>query len=182
MKKTFLLMAFVVTTVSLYAQEQAPQVPPPKNIVPTKLAKLPQQPIKLPGGKPIDLPPRPDPVIASLTIHTWHLIRWWTTGNIGHSSDDVSFKFLANGVISCNMWVADANQRLESGTYSVNGNNVTITLKKDANIIMTCNCVYNSSSKILTGTYSLQVLPITNPPVGYTPGTVTGDVKLEIKP
>ncbi len=182
MKKAFLVIAFAVTAVSLYAQEQAPQLPPPKNSIDLKLKKLPQQPIAIPGGKPIDLPGRPDPVIASLTTHTWHLTRWWTTGNIGHSTTDVSFKFLANGAISCNLWVADANQRLQAGTYSVSGNNVTITLKKDANIIMTCNCVYNSSSKLLTGTYSLQVLPITNPPAGYIPGTVTGDIKLEIKP
>ncbi|MGC4099997.1 MAG: hypothetical protein QM738_01520 [Ferruginibacter sp.] len=47
---------------------------------------------------------------------------------------------------------------------------------------MTCNLLYNSTNQILTGTYSLVVLPIANPPAGYTAGTVTGDMKLELKP
>lgn len=47
---------------------------------------------------------------------------------------------------------------------------------------MNCNLIYNSSNKTLTGTYTLQVLPVTNAPTGYIAGTVTGDMKLEIKP
>ncbi|MES2418141.1 MAG: hypothetical protein V4541_08120 [Bacteroidota bacterium] len=36
------------------------------------------------------LPGRPDPVLVSLTTHNWQPIRWWVTGNIGHSVIDVA--------------------------------------------------------------------------------------------
>lgn len=47
---------------------------------------------------------------------------------------------------------------------------------------MNGSLIYNNNSKTLTGTYTLQVLPVANAPMGYTPGTITGDMKLEIKP
>jgi len=176
-----LLLSLTATIISAHAQEAPPQVPPKKNMMVTKLPTLPQQPVKLPFGTPTELPGRPNPVLASLTIHNWQLIRWWTTGNIGHSVTDVAFKFNAGGTVSCNLNTPEAKTSLQSGTYTINGNNVSISLKKDANVLMNCSLVYNSNAKTLTGTYSLQVLPIVNPPVGYIVGTVTGDMILEIK-
>lgn len=182
MKQIILLLSLAVIIISANAQEAPPQVPPKKNMMITKLPTLPQQPVKLPLGTPTELPGRPNPVLASLIAHNWQLIRWWTTGNIGHSVTDVAFKFNAGGTVSCNLNTPEAKTSLQSGTYSINGNNVSISLKKDANVLMNCSLVYNSNAKTLTGTYNLQVLPIANPPVGYAPGMVTGNMKLEIQP
>jgi hypothetical protein len=181
MKKIFISLAFAVTAISLYAQEAPPQVPPIKQPIKIKPPTLPQQPVKI-IGNPNDLPPRPDQLTFILTSHTWNLIRWWITPDAGHSIADPAFKFLTGSSISCNLLTPEAKTSLQSGTYRINGNNVSILLKKDANVTMECSLVYNSTSKTLTGTYSLQVLPIANPPAGYTPGTVTGDMKLEMKP
>lgn len=162
MKKIILLLSLAVTLIAAKAQEAPPRVPPIKNVIDAKLPQLPQQPIEVPGGRPIKLPNRPDPITASLTTHTWSLIRWWVTPNAGHSITDPSFKFLSNGTVSCNLTTHEAVTKLETGTYTVHGNNVTILLKKDASLTMTCNLIYNSSSKTLTGTYVLQVLAIPN--------------------
>jgi hypothetical protein len=180
-KKIILLLSLAVTIIAANAQEAPPKVPPIKNVIDTKLPQLPQQPIEIPGGRPIKLPSKPDPITTSLTTHTWNLIRWWVTPNAGHSITDPSFKFLSNGTVSCSLTTPEAVTRLESGTYTVHGNNVTILLKKNTNVTMNCNLIYNNSNKTLTGTYTLQVLPVTNAPAGYTPGTVTGELKLEIK-
>ncbi|WP_379091543.1 hypothetical protein [Pedobacter sp. UC225_65] len=182
MKKIILLLSLVVSTIFANAQEAPPRVPPVKNVIDAKLPQLPPQPVKFPIGDPMPLPNRPNPIIVRLTTHTWKLIRWWVTGNIGHSTTDIAFKFLANGKISCSLWTPEAMLSLQSGTYAIDGNNVTISLKKDANVSMDCNLVYTNNNNILTGTYTLQVLPIANAPTGYTPGTVTGELKLEIKP
>jgi hypothetical protein len=181
MKKNILLLSLVVTIFAANAQEAPPKVPAIKNVIEAKLPQLPQQPIEVPGGRPIKLPNGPDPIIASLTTHTWSLIRWWVTPHAGHSITDPSFKFLSNGTVSCNLTTPEAVTKLETGTYTVHGNNVNILLKKDTNVTMTCNLIYNSS-KTLTGTYILLVLAIPNQPAAYTPGTVTGEMKLEIKP
>jgi len=182
MKKIILLLSLAVTIIAANAQEAPPKVPPVKNVINAKLPTLPQQPVKAPLGRPVELPGRLAPVKAFLTTHNWQLIRWWVTSNAGHSVTDPSFKFLSNGTVSCSLTTPEAVTRLESGTYTLHGNDVSIILKKDANVTMTCNLIYNNSNKILTGTYTLQVLPIANAPAGYTPGTVTGDMKLEIKP
>jgi hypothetical protein len=181
MKKIILLLSLAIIIIAANAQEAPPKVPPIKNVIDAKLLQLPQQPIAIPGGKPIKLPGKPDPIIASLTTHTWNLIRWWVTPNAGHSTTDPSFKFLSNGTVSCNLTTPEAVTKLETGTYTVHGNSVAILLKKDANLTMTCDLSYNSSNKTLTGTYVLQVLAIPNQPAAYVPGTVTGDMKLEIK-
>ncbi len=178
MKKIFFSLAFAIATISLYAQEAPPQVPPIKEPIKIKPPTLPQQNVK-PIGKPIELPGQ-FPFI--LTSKTWNLIRWWITGSVGHSISNPTFKFLAGNTVSCHLSTPEAKTSLDAGTYSVRGNNVTIRLKKDPNVTMICNLVYNSTNKTLSGTYSLEVLPISNPPTGYTPGTVTGDMKLEIKP
>lgn len=175
------ILSLMMIIVSANAQEGAPKVPPQKNVINPKLPQLPQQPKMVPLGSPAELPGRPNPVLASLTTHTWQLIRWWITGNTGHSVTDVAFKFLAGGTVSCNLSTPEAKTSLQTGTYTINGNNVSIVLKKDANVSMNCSLVYNSTDKTLTGSYTLQVLPIANPPAGYTPGTVTGDMKLTIK-
>lgn len=182
MKKIILLLSLAVSIVVAHAQEAPPKVPPLKNVIDTKLPQLPQQPIAVPGGKPIQLPDKPDPVIAYLTTHTWSLIRWWVTSNVGHSVTDPSFKLLSNGTVSCNLTTPEAKTSLQTGTYTVNGNQVTILLKKDTNVTMTCSLSFNRSDKTLTGTYTLQVAAIPNQPAGYTPGTVTGAIKLEVKP
>ncbi len=181
MKNIFLTLILAVTIVSLYAQESPPQVPPVKVPVNIKTPTLPQQPVKI-IGDPKKLPTRPDQLPFALTSHTWNLIRWWITGSVGHSITDVSFKFLSGNNISCNLTTPEAKTALQSGTYSIHGNNVTIVLKKDPDVTMTCDLIYNSAGKTLNGTYSLVVLPTANPPAGYTAGTVTGDMKLEIKP
>jgi hypothetical protein len=177
MKKNIFLLSLVVTVISSNAQEAPPQIRPQKNVIPTTLPQLPKQPIKLPIGG-TNLPSLAD----KFTMNNWQLIRWWVTGNIAHSIADPFFKFLKNGIVSCSLTTPEAATKLESGTYTIHGNNVTILLKKDTNVTMNCDLVYNNSSKIFTGTYTLQVLPIANTPTGYTPGTVTGDMKLEIKP
>lgn len=180
MKKIILLLSFAVTIIAANAQEAPPKVPPIKNVIDAKLPTLPQQPVKLPLGTM--LPTLANHETAKFTIPNWQLIRWWVTPSAGHSITDPSFKFLSNGTVSCSLTTPEAVTRLESGTYTIHGNNVTIILKKDANVTMNCNLIYNNSNKTLTGTYTLQVLPVTNAPAGYTPGTVTGELNLEIKP
>lgn len=180
MKRIILLLSLAVSIIAANAQEAPPKVPPIKNVIDTKLPQLPQQPIKLPLGK--ELPAMANRETAKFTMHNWQLIRWWVTSNAGHSITDPSFKFLSNGTVSCNLTTPEAVTKLETGTYSVHGNSVTILLKKDANVTMTCNLSYNSSNKTLTGVYVLQVLAIPNQPAAYIPGTVTGEMKLEIKP
>lgn len=175
------ILSLMTIIVSANAQEGAPKVPPQKNVINPKLPQLPQQPKRSPLGSPTELPGRPNPVLASLTTHNWQLIRWWITGNIGHSVTDISFKFLADGTVSCNLSTPEAKTSLQFGTYSISGNNVNVVLKKDANVSMNCNLVYNTIDKTLTGSYTLQVLPIANPPSGYTSGTVTGDMKLQVR-
>lgn len=177
MKKIFFSLALAIATVSLYAQEVPPQVPPIKEPLKIKPPTLPQQNVKPIGRLPI---PGQFPFI--LTSNTWNLTRWWITGSVGHSINDPAFKFLADNNVSCHLTTPEAKTTLDAGTYSVHGDNVTIRLKKDPNVTMICNLVYNSTNKTLNGTYTLEVLPIANPPAGYTPGTVTGDMKLEIKP
>ena len=177
MKKIIILSALALTTLSLLAQEAPPQVPPIKQPIKIKTPILPQQIVK-----PIKLPPKPQEFPFVLTSNTWNLIRWWTTGSVGHSISDPAFKFLAGNNVSCHLSTPEAKTTLDAGTYSVHGDNVTIRLKKDPNVTMICNLVYNSTDKTLTGTYNLEVLPIANPPAGYTAGSVTGDMKLEIKP
>lgn len=181
MKKIILSLSFIVTIVSSHAQKAPPQIQPVKQPINIKTPTLPQQPIKI-TGTTIPIPTKPNTLAFMLTSHTWSLIRWWVTPTAGHSITDPSFKFNNNGTISCNLTTPEAKTSLQSGAYSITGNNVTIVLKKDANVTMTCNLSYNGSNQTLTGTYSLEVLPIANPPAGYTPGIVTGDMKLEIKP
>jgi len=180
MKQLFILLVFVIADASLYAQETPPSVPPVKIPVKIKTPILPQQPLRT-IGNPKELPSGPQQFPFMLKAHTWSLSRWWITGSIGHSVTDPSFKFIDGGAVSCHLSTPEAITSLQSGTYTIHGNNVTIILKKDANVVMTCNLLYDVVSKTLTGSYSLQVLPITNPPSGYTPCTVTGDMKLEIK-
>lgn len=182
MKKIMLFtVLLLMMTMLLHAQEVPPQIPPPKNMIDVKGPKLPPQPVKLIGNQ-IDLPPLPNTAAAILTLHSWKLIRWWTDPNAGHSVTDANFRFMTGGTVSCNLLTPEAKTSLQSGTYSVRNNNITIVLKKDANVIMNCTLVYNSSAKNLTGTYTLQVLPVSNPPAGYTPGTVNGDMKIEMNP
>ena len=181
MKKIILSLSFIVTIFSSHAQEAPPQVPPIKQPINIKTPTLPQQPIRI-TGTTIPIPPKPNTLAFMLTSHTWSLTRWWVTPTAGHSITDIAFKFISGNTISCHLTTPEANTVLQSGTYSINGNNVTVILKKDANVTMNCNLTYNSSNQTLTGTYNLEVLPIANPPAGYTPGTVTGDMKLEIKP
>lgn len=181
MKKMMLSLSLIVTIIAAHAQEAPPQVPPVKQPINIKTPTLPQQPIKT-TGTTIPIPPKPNTLAFMLTSHTWNMIRWWVTPTAGHSIADPAFKFLAGNTVSCNLTTPEAKTVLQSGTYSISGNNVTVILKKDANVTMTCTLLYNSSNQTLTGTYILQVLPLANPPAGYTPGTVTGDMKLEIKP
>jgi len=164
MKKIILLLSLAVTIIAANAQEAPPKVPSVKNVIDAKLPTLPQQPIKLPLGT--ELPTLANRETAKFTMHNWQLIRWWVTPNAGHSITDSFFKFLSNGLISCSLTTPEAVTTLESGTYTVHGNNVTIVLKKSTNVTMNCNLIYNSSNKTLTGTYTLQVLPITNAPTG----------------
>jgi hypothetical protein len=177
MKKIILSLSFILTILSLYAQEAPPQVPPIKEPIKVKLPTLPQQPIKN-----IPLPPKPNTLAFMLTSHSWNLIRWWVTPTAGHSISDASFKFNTDGTTSCNLTTPEAKTVLQSGTYRITDNSVSIILKKDANVTMTCSLIYNGSNQTLTGPYNLEVLPIANPPAGYTAGTVTGDMKLELKP
>lgn len=182
MKRIILLLSLAVSIIAVNAQEAPPKVPPIKNVIDTKLPQLPQEPKKMPLGTAKELAIPADRETAKFTMYNWQLIRWWVTSNAGHSITDPSFKFLSNGTVSCSLATPEAVTKLETGIYTVHGNSVTIILKKDANVTMTCNFSYNSSNKTLTGTYTLQVLPIANAPTGYTPGTVTGEMKLEIKP
>ncbi len=175
MKALFsLLLVTMIVTVG-HAQEGRPVVPPPKNTIPTKRPTLPpatNKPIE-----PILINSLPNVLIAN----SWNLTRWWTTGNIGHSTSCPGFKFLAGGVINCNCYVADAKAFMQNGVYSIRGNNVSITVKKDNNIVFSCSLVYNSANRTLTGTYTLQVFAIPDPPQGYMPGATSGDMKLEIQ-
>jgi hypothetical protein len=75
--------------------------------------------------------------------------------------------------------VPDAKASLTTGTYSIRGNNINLTLKKDNNTTLTANLVYNAADNTLTGTYALLVSAIANAPAGYTPGTISGDIKFE---
>ncbi|MEE1945260.1 hypothetical protein VRU48_09080 [Pedobacter sp. KR3-3] len=179
MKKIIFLLSLALSIVVAEAQEAPPQVPPKKNVID---AKLPQLPTKLPLGTVKELPTLADRETAKFTLYTWKLTRMWVTGNIGHSVSDVAFKFLVGGQVSCSLWTPEAMTSLQAGSYRINGNNLSIVLKKDANVTMTCSLIYNSSNKTLTGTYVLQVLPIANQPTAYMPGTVNGEIRLEIKP
>jgi hypothetical protein len=181
MGKIILFLAFAVTAMSLYAQETPPQVPPVKQPIKIKAPILPSRPVKI-NGDPEELPVKPNTLAFILTSHTWNLTRWWIIGNAGHSIADPAFKFLTGNTINCNLTTPEAKTSLQSGTYRINGNNVSITLKKGTNVTMDCNLIYNGSNQTLTGTYRLEVLPVANPPAGYAPGTVTGDMKLELKP
>src|SRR6218665_1407873 len=168
MTKLFALILLSVTTTVVNAQETRPQVPPPKNVLNVNKPQLPQQLVK-----PIPIPANLDPVASVLTSNTWNLTRWWITGNVGHSDGGPGFKFNTNGTVSCNFWIADAKGRFESGTYTRRDNNIIIQLKKGSNMLMDCNLVYNQTDKTITGSYTLQILPITNTPPGYTPPTIT---------
>lgn len=176
MNKHILFAPLLFTAGILHAQPPSASVPPVKNSLNVKKPKL---PVKITGIAK-DTLALPNQEAFILTSHPWHLIRWWITPESGHSIADLSFKFKTGGTISCNLSTPEAVTFLQSGSYIMRGNNVNIVLKKDANVTMNCSLVYNSTDKTLTGTYILQVLSIPNPPVGYTPGTVTGDMKLTI--
>lgn len=181
MIKLIFCSILLLTSWVLYAQETPAKVPPVKNSLDVKTPKLPQQPLKITAASK-DTLPLVNLEALMLTSHSWHLIRWWITPDAGHSIADPSFKFKTGGIISCNLSTPEAVTFLQSGSYTMRQNNVNIVLKKDASVTMNCTLVYNSADKSLSGTYILQVLPIPNPPSGYTPGTVTGDMKLTIKP
>lgn len=180
MNKPIFACLLLFTTINLHAQETPTKVPPVKTMLKTELPQLPKQ---LPNIKvtPIGIPT----FTNILTRKTWNLTRWWTDAIRGYSISDPGFKFLADGTVSCNLWVPEAIDRFTSGTYSIisrNGNNINLVLKKGTNITMNCALNYNSTDGTLTGTYTLQVLPVTNPPANYKPGTVTGDMKLSQNP
>lgn len=177
MKKVLLIIAIATTSVTACAQESAPQVPPPKNVMDIKKLQLPNSVINK------DLPkvklPVPGTTAAVLTGQTWKFNRWWVTANIGHSYFGYDFKFLNGGTINCSYYVPDAKASLTTGTYSVRGNNINLKLKKDSTVTLTANLVYNAADNTLTGNYNLQVAAVANAPAGYTPGTISGDIKFE---
>lgn len=179
MKKAIFFL-FTAISLAATAQESRPPIVPPKNVIDIKKPQLPQNPVI--KGTPIEIQPtipKGGAVAFALTSHSWTLTRWWVTQNAGHSITAPAFSFLVNGVVQCRLTTPEAKTVLESGTYTINGNNIRVILKKDTNVTMDCNLVYDAAAKKLTGTYSLQVLPIANPPAGYTPGTVTGDMALQ---
>lgn len=178
MKRLFFFLLIAGTAGSAFAQEGIPQVPPPKNVM---KIKKPTDPVPTrPIAKPVELQ-IPNNVAFVLTSNNWNLTRWWTTGNIGHSTTCPGFKFTTSNTIVCNCYIPDARAFIQAGTYSINGNDVRVTLKKDNTISFIFNLVYNSTNKTLTGTYTLQVFAVPDPPQGYMPGSVTGDIKLEIQ-
>ncbi|MGC4099996.1 hypothetical protein [Ferruginibacter sp.] len=125
MNKFIYCILLVFTSGILHAQEPLPPVKQPINI------KTPTLPAK--GNiDPKELPTKPNTLAFMLTSHTWSFIRWWVTGSVGHSITDPAFKFLSGNVINCSLTTPEAKIALQSGTYSINGNNVTIILKKES--------------------------------------------------
>lgn len=118
----------------------------------------------------------PVTVTENLIFHKWKVPRWEENGLWSGYVYAPDLIFYANGTVSCNgSLLSSANSQLISETYKVNGNNVTIIIKKDSSEILTCNLVYDNSTKKLNGTYNHQML------YGYAEGnSAQGEMKLEI--
>lgn len=179
MKKQLMIFFCLLITIVGISQEAPPQVPPIKNKLIIKKTPLPPNnniPTKPIGNIPVIIWDS-KAVDAALQKHSWNLTRWWTT-TVGHSDGDPTFKFIQNGNINCSYWIGDAGNRFESGTYSVTGKNVHVVLTKDNIMKLTCNLVYDTDNDKLTGTYTLEIFSITNPPANYKPGVTTGNMQL----
>ena len=118
----------------------------------------------------------PVTVTENLIFHKWKASRWVENGLWSGYVYAPDFIFYANGTVSCNGSILSSdNSQLLSGTYKVNGNYVTIIIKKDTSEILTSNLVYDNSTKKLNGTYNHQYLS------GYAAGSsAQAEMKLEI--
>lgn len=118
----------------------------------------------------------PVTVTDYLIFHKWKASRWIENSLWKGYVYAQDFIFYANGTVSCNgSLLALDNNQLLSGTYKVNGNDVTIIIKKDTSEILTSTLVYDNSNKKLNGTYNHQYL------TGYAAGSsAQAEMKLEI--
>ena len=82
----------------------------------------------------------PVTVTENLIFHKWKASRWVENGLWSGYVYAPDFIFYANGTVSCNGSILSSdNSQLLSGTYKVNGNYVTIIIKKDTSEILTSN-------------------------------------------
>lgn len=118
----------------------------------------------------------PVTVTENLIFNKWKASRWVENGFWSGYVYAPDFIFFANGTVSCNgSLLSLPNNQLLSGTYKVNGNNITIIIKKDTSEILTSNLVYDNSTKKLNGTYNHQYLS------DYAAGSsAQAEMKLEI--
>ncbi|MFN8252697.1 MAG: hypothetical protein U0V75_12545 [Ferruginibacter sp.] len=176
MKKIFLLSAGVGFSVLLSAQvKPAPVTTPVVKQTPT--VKSDSNNVKIQVAPAASGIKRALPVSVNemLVFYKWKATRWIYNGLV-NGPFSVPFTFNANGTMSCSDYfvpVLSTNETL-TGTYTVSGNNITITIKKDSTAIMTCDIVYDNSTQKFNGNYSYTLLS------GYNAGgTGTGVMKME---
>gem|GEM_PF-3467250 len=129
---------------------------------------------QVPAGSAIKLV-TPVTLTENLLFHQWKGSRWVTNAFYsGYLHAD--FKFNSDGTVSCiGSIIPSANNQLLKGTYTVNGNDVIIIIKKDTSETLTCRLVYDKAAKKLNGDYVYQVL------YGYAAGNIAqAEMKLEI--
>ncbi|MGC4100002.1 hypothetical protein [Ferruginibacter sp.] len=120
----------------------------------------------------------PTTVKENLVLYKWKATRWMENALWKGELSAPNLTFNGNGTVSCGSSIfSSGDNQLVNGTYTVNGNNVIIVLKKDTSAILTGNLVYDSNSKKCNGSYNLQVLK------GYAAGNSAQSwMKLEINP
>lgn len=116
------------------------------------------------------------PVTDGLVLYKWKASRWIQNAITSGFISSPDFVFHSNGTVNCSAFIIGEAGQL-SGTYLVNGDAVTISLKKDTSATLTLNLTYDKTTQKLNGTYNYQVL------VGYAAGnTSQGAAKMEINP
>lgn len=120
----------------------------------------------------------PTTVNENLVFYKWKASRWLENSFWKGVISAPDFTFHSNGTVSCSSSIISAGgNQLLSGTYTVNGNNVTIIIKQDTTSILTSVLAYDNSTKKLDGTFDLQILK------GYAAGSgVQTWMKMEINP
>lgn len=120
----------------------------------------------------------PATVNENLVFYKWKASRWLENAFWKGIISAPDFTFYGNGTVSCSSSIISAGgTQLLSGTYTVNGNNVSIFIKQDTTAILTSNLVYDNSTKKLNGSFYLDILK------GYAAGSsVQTWMKMEINP
>ena len=120
----------------------------------------------------------PATVNENLIFYKWKATRWFENAMWKGEISAPDFTFNGNGTVSCSCSIiSEGGAQLLSGTYTVNGNNVTIIIKQDTSAILTSNLVYDNSTQKLNGSFNLQILK------GYAAGnSVQTWMKMEINP